>query len=93
MTSLLPLALDALPTANVATFVADYARQRGIAYQRTYMDSWCEAVTRVSGDDVDSDVTCDLLVALARAKLITGAQMARLLTNHLRERQAATRAK
>lgn len=90
MTSALPLEPDALPTANVAAFVADFAQQHGLTYQRTYTDVWCEAITRVSCDEVASDATADLLVALVRAQLLTSAQMARLLTNHLRESRSPT---
>jgi len=93
MTTPLALELDALPTTNVAAFVADFARQHGVVYRRTYLDAWCDAVTRVSGDEVTTDTTGDLLVALTRAKLLTGEQMARLLTNHLRERRSTTPAK
>lgn len=83
--SQLPEDLDALPTKGVAAFVRALAQERGVAYKRTRMDAWCDAVTRLSDDDVHSDETTDLLVALCRARHITADHLARLLTSHLRE--------
>jgi hypothetical protein len=79
--------LDLLPLRGVAGFVADLAKSHNVVYHRTYTDAWCEAVTRLSDDEVSTDDTADLLVALKRAGVLTAAQMARLLTNHLRERR------
>ena len=84
----LPDSLDEYPTSGVASFVSRFAAARGIAYRRTKLDEWCDAITRASGDDVASDATCDLLVALVRSQSLTARQMSRLLTNHLRERKS-----
>lgn len=76
---------DLLPTQRVSEFVRSLAQRSRVAYTRTALDDWAEAVTRASGDDVRLDETGNLLVALKRKKLIDGAQMARLLSSHLKE--------
>lgn len=83
-----PDELALLPSEGVAAFVARFAASHGVAYRRTALDVWAETVTQLSGDDVRTDATCDLLVALKRRGLLSGAQMARLLVLHLRERRA-----
>lgn len=81
----LPSDLDALPTKGVQRFVKRFARTHGIQYARTGLDDYAEAVTRAAGDDVKLDVTGKLLVALKKSELINGRQLARLMTNHMRE--------
>ncbi len=49
------------------------------------MDDWADAVTRLAGDDVKQDPTDDLLVALTKKNVISGRQMVRLLSNHMKE--------
>ena len=83
----LPAELDALPTTQVSEFVRDFALAHDVRFQRTALDDWTEAVTRASGDDVSLDATEKLLVALKKRHLINGRQMARLMTNHMRERK------
>ena len=80
--------LNDLPTKNVSEFVKQFAHSKHINFKRSRLDDWAEAVTRASGDDVTLDVTGKLLVALKKKQLINGRQMARLMTNHLREHQS-----
>lgn len=81
----LPDDLDALPKKNVRDFVYQFAQSRHVTFQRSGLDQWAEAVTRAAGDDVKLDETGKLLVTLKKKHLINGRQMARLMTNHLRE--------
>ncbi len=81
----LPSDVAALPTSGVGAFVEHLAGAHGVRYQRSGLDDFSEAVTRVAGDDVRLDHTGKLLVALKKKNLITGRQLARLMTNHLRE--------
>ncbi|WP_297728432.1 hypothetical protein [Limnohabitans sp. Rim8] len=81
----LPEDLNALPLENVSAFVQRFAMSRDVHFKRTGLDSWAEAVTRASGDDVTLDETGKLLVALKKKNLINGHQMARLMSNHLNE--------
>jgi len=81
----LPEDLNALPLKNVSAFVQRFAMSRDVHFKRTGLDQWAEAVTRASGDDVTLDETGKLLVALKKKHLITGRQMARLMSNHLSE--------
>lgn len=55
-----------------SVYVRALARRARVTYARTYADRWAEAVTRLAGDDVQSDKTDDLLVALRRANKIIG---------------------
>ena len=83
----LPADLDALPSKNVSEFIQRFARSRHVHFKRSGLDAWAEAVTRAAGDDIKLDETGKLLVALKKKQLINGRQMARLMTNHLREHQ------
>jgi hypothetical protein len=81
----LPSDLDALPTKDVKLYVERFAQVHGIQYTRTKLDDYAEAITRTAGDDVKLDSTGKLLVALKKNELINGRQLARLMTNHMRE--------
>jgi hypothetical protein len=74
-------------SVSVRQYVVDLARQHRVSYTRTFADEWAEAATRLAGDDVQSDETADLLVALKRAHKVTDSEMTVLLVNHLRERK------
>jgi hypothetical protein len=77
--------LEMLPVNGVSDFVQRLALQHGVIAQRTRMDDWADAVTRLAGDDVKQDPTDDLLVALTKKNVISGRQMVRLLSNHMKE--------
>ena len=74
-----------IPTEGVSKFVARLARKHHITYVRTVGDEWAETVTRLAGDEVRSDATGNLLVALKRAHKLTDRDMTILLINHQRE--------
>ena len=82
----MPKDLDALPKQRVNEFVQEFAQAHHVDFNRSGLDDWAEAVTRASGDDVKLDYTGKLLVALKKQHLISGRQMSRLMTNHIRER-------
>jgi hypothetical protein len=83
--------LELLPVNGVSDFVRRLALQHGVIAQRTRMDDWADAVTRLAGDDVKKDPTDDLLVALAKKNVINGRQMVRLLSNHMKEEEVSVR--
>lgn len=70
-----------------ALHVHRLAKRTGVWFVPTYADRWAAAVTRMAGDDVTSDPTDDLLVALRRAGKVTPAEMASLVIAHHRERR------
>lgn len=76
-----------IPTEGVSHYVARLARKHHITYTRTAGDEWAETVTRLAGDEVQSDDTGDLLVALNRSHKLTDREMTTLLINHLREKR------
>ena len=51
------------------------------------MDCWADAVTRLAGNNVSTDDTQDLLVALKRAGKLSANEMSSLLVNYLREKK------
>lgn len=73
------------PTTGVATFVADVARRHGVSYVRSSNDALADFITQFSDDDVVTDGTEDLIVALKRSKVIDGSQMVALLGNYMDE--------
>jgi hypothetical protein len=82
----LKLEITQLPTVGVAAFVADLAKAHGVAYRRSRIDDFAEAVSRLSGDGEPLDTTGKLLVALRKKSIINGRQLARLMSNHIKER-------
>lgn len=82
------LPLHQLPSHDVQGFVEELAKAHDIVDPRsTGLDAFADVVTRLSGDEVRSDATSLLLIALKRQEIISGSQLARLLANHLRERE------
>ncbi len=78
---------DPLPTANVARFVADLAREHGVVVVRTKLDQFAEKLTELSGDDVRLDATELALVRLTERGIITAREMNMLILNHIREQR------
>ena len=70
------------PTAR---FIRRLAEQSGVRFTPTYGDRWADTVTRLAGDEVRTDATDDLLVALARAGKLTPREMTNLVMAHQRE--------
>ena len=81
----MPDDLTLLPEQDVREYVERFAAAHQVTFERTRLDDWAEAVTRVAGDDVQLDGTGKLLVALKKQGLISGRQAARLVSNHCRE--------
>jgi hypothetical protein len=75
-----------LPISSVSSYVDSIAKQHGVSYLRTPSDELADVVTRLSGDEVTTDATEDLIVALRRANVIDGPTMISLLGSHLDER-------
>lgn len=75
---------EALTLTPMARYVDTLAKRLGISYTPTYGDRWAFAVTRLAGDDVSSDRTDDLLVALTRAGKLSPTDMARMAIEHHR---------
>ncbi|MFZ6722523.1 hypothetical protein [Undibacterium sp. Ji49W] len=81
----MPKELDELPTSGVSEFVQRFANAHNVAFARSGLDDWAEAVTQASGDNVQLDQISKLLITLKKQHLIDGQQLARLITNHLKE--------
>jgi hypothetical protein len=67
-----------------AIYVRRLARREGIAFAPTFADQWAQAVTKLAGDDIKSDKTDDLLVALTRAGKLSPRDMTKLVIAHHR---------
>jgi hypothetical protein len=74
-----------IPTTDLANYVAALAREHGIRYVKTANDALAEVITRLADDEITTDKTEDLIVALRRANVIDGATMVSLLGNYLDE--------
>jgi len=67
-----------------AIYVRQLAKREGIVFAPTFADFWAKAVTKLAGDEVKSDKTDDLLVALTRAGKLSPRDMTRLVIAHHR---------
>ena len=67
-----------------AIYVRQLAKREGIVFVPTFADIWATAVTKLAGDEVKSDATDDLLVALTRAGKLTPRDMTKLVIAHHR---------
>ena len=76
--------LDANKRPTTAIYVRQLARREGIVFAPTFADLWAKAVTKLAGDEVKSDKTDDLLVALTRAGKLSPRDMTRLVIAHHR---------
>lgn len=65
-------------------YVKRLANRNGVVFSPTYADRWANAVTRLAGDDIESDSTDDLLVALTRENKLSPGDMAKLVMAHHR---------
>ncbi|MFM0213790.1 type IV toxin-antitoxin system AbiEi family antitoxin domain-containing protein [Paraburkholderia sediminicola] len=69
---------------HAARVVKNLAKQAGVEFVPTLADRWASAVTRLAGDDINSDATDDLLVALTRAGKLSPNEMVKLTMEHHR---------
>ncbi len=76
----------AIPTTGLAQYVRDLALQHNVRYVRTQEDAIADVITRLSDDEVSTDHTEDLIVALKRAQVIDGGAMVALLGRYLDEK-------
>jgi hypothetical protein len=60
------------------------AKREGIVFTSTFADLWAKAVTQLAGDEIKSDKTDDLMVALTRAGKLSPREMTRLVSAHHR---------
>lgn len=67
-----------------AIYVRQLAKREGIVFAPTFADLWARAVTKLAGDEVKSDKTDDLLVALTRAGKLSPRDMTKLVIAHHR---------
>jgi hypothetical protein len=70
------------PTAR---YVRDLAKNVGVGFNPIYADRWASSVTKLAGDEVRSDSTDDLLVALTRSGKLTPEDMVALVIRHHRD--------
>ncbi|MCK7553254.1 hypothetical protein [Marinobacter goseongensis] len=72
--------------SSIRSYITDLADQLGIRYQATPEDALAVIAARLAGDEVVTDETEDLIVALKRAGAINGREMVALLGRHLDEK-------
>ncbi len=74
------------PTAK---YVRNLAKSEGVGFNPIYADRWASSVTKLAGDNVKSDSTDDLLVALTRSGKITPKDMVALVIKHHKDLKRA----
>lgn len=67
-----------------AIYARQLAKREGMVFAPTFADLWAKAVTKLAGDEVQSDKTDDLLVALTLARKLSTRDMTRLVIAHRR---------
>ena len=60
------------PLTAAGQVIADLAQQHGVTYVRTRYDALADTFTRLSDDEVETDATEKLLIALMRRRIIDG---------------------
>jgi hypothetical protein len=63
---------------SAADKIRELARVHGVSYVPGPRDAWAQKVTELSGDDVLLDEVENLILALERAKVLTGAEATQL---------------
>lgn len=69
---------------EIQQYIQKLANQHNVVFERGPLDDLADCITYLSDDEIVQDDTQDLLVALARAKVITGKEMNELLVRYLR---------
>lgn len=78
-----------IPSVGVSAYISGLAKQHGVSYVKTGNDALADVITSLAGDDVVTDETEDLIVALRRADVIDGPTMVLLLGHYLDEKSHA----
>lgn len=73
-------------SATIRSRVMALADRYGVHYHPAPADELAEIVTRLSGDEVVTDEIEDLIVALRRARVISGLEMVDILSQYLNEK-------
>jgi len=84
-TVVLPQDVSQLPTSGVRQFIQGLAATHGVVHQRSGLDVFADAITRLAGDETRLDATGRLLVELKKRRIINSQQLARLTTNYMAE--------
>lgn len=78
--------MDKLPNLNVKEYIEYLANLHNISDECTNLDRWAEAVSGASGDSVQLDRIGRLLTKLKQKEVISGTEMANLMTKYLSEK-------
>ena len=76
-----------IPSTGLISFIATLAKEHGVSFARTGSDALADVITRLADDEVVTDETEDLIVALRRADVIDGPTMVSLLGSYLDEKR------
>ena len=79
--------LSHIPSVGVGPFIANLAKRHGVTFAKTGSDAVAGVITRLADDEVITDETEDLIVALRRAHVIDGPTMISLLGHYLDEKR------
>jgi NADPH:quinone reductase-like Zn-dependent oxidoreductase len=79
--------LQQIPSVGVGSYIASLAKRHGVSHVRTGSDALADVITRLADDEVVTDETEDMIVALRRANVIDGPTMVSLLGRYLDEKR------
>ena len=72
-----------IPSVGVGVFITNMAREHGVSFVRTGSDALADVITHLSDDEVFTDETEYLLIALRRYGIIDGPTMVSLLGRYI----------
>lgn len=70
--------------AEIQEYIAQLAMKNNVSFERGPLDALADFITYYSDDVVEQDDTDNLLVALARADIISGKEMNELMVLYLK---------
>lgn len=79
------LNMNEIPQTGLKKYIANLARQHNVRYVETKSSQLAKVITHLSDDEIKSDNTEKLVVALRKAEVINGSEMLVLLGRHLDE--------
>lgn len=78
-----------IPEMNLRQFILSLAKRFKVTYVRTYSDDWARNVTRLAGDDVQTDEIEQLVIAMNKAHKVSDIDMVQMLARYMREKPRA----
>jgi hypothetical protein len=76
-----------VPLVGVRSYIASLAKRYGVSCVRTGSDALADVISHLADDEITTDETEDMIVALRRANVIDGPTTVLLLGRYLDEKR------